>query len=368
MKELGKNIMTFRKKAGITQEHLAELMHVSVSAVSQWETGKTLPDLSAIPILCHVLNVTSDELLGIDFEMREQEIQDVIKTAKEEIFYNHYAKAEKLLSGALKRFPDRFDLMEQLMILYQRKSNDDGNAKAGEDCKKAIQYAEKIAGECPDERRRLQAKQVLCLSYYKAGEEKKAVDVAWKLPSMNGCSENMLCEVSSGRNKVEFNQVRTFLLLMWLFQSMVENSRVKLADGSYNITETEQLEILQKYEDVLYVMFEKQDFGFFHACLQNCNTVMAEIHARRGEKKKALEALKKSAGHAEATLGHDKEAKHVSLFFRGSGYGEFGTANGNNMPAELLKKMEQECFDCLRENKEFKNLTMRLQATAKKND
>lgn len=366
MKELGKNIMTFRKKAGITQEHLAELMQVSVSAVSQWETGKTLPDISAIPILCHVLNVTADELLGIDLEIREQEIHEIIESAKEEIFYNHFAKAEKLLLNALKRFPNRFDLMEQLMTLYQRKSNDDGNAKAEEDCKKTIQYAEKIAEECPDEKRRLLAKQVLCMAYYKLGEEKKAIDIALKLPSMNSCTENMLCEVSNGKNKVEFNQIRAFCLLMWLFQSMVINSRVQFADGSYNVTELEQLEILQKFEDILYVMFEKQDFGFFHTCLQSSNVAMAEIYARRGAKKKAMERLKKSADHAEATLHHDKNAKHQSVFFRGNGYGEFGTANGNNMTAELLKKMEQECFDCLRSNKEFISLTARLQETAGK--
>ena len=63
---LGKNIAACRKKAGITQEQLAEQLCVSVSAVSQWETGKTFPDLSAIPVLCRVLGVTSDELLDID--------------------------------------------------------------------------------------------------------------------------------------------------------------------------------------------------------------------------------------------------------------------------------------------------------------
>ena len=114
------------------------------------------------------------------------------------------------------------------------------------------------------------------------------------------------------------------------------------------------------------ILFEKQDFGFFHTCLQTCNVDMAEIHAKHGEKKKAMEKLKKGAEHAEATLHHDKDTKHQSLFFRGSGYGEFGTANGNNMTAELLIKMDQECFDCLRESEEFINLTTRLQETAGK--
>ena len=54
LNNLGMNIAKYRKGAGITQEQLAEQLSVSISAVSQWETGKTLPDISAIPILCHV--------------------------------------------------------------------------------------------------------------------------------------------------------------------------------------------------------------------------------------------------------------------------------------------------------------------------
>lgn len=68
LKNLGNNIAKLRKKAGITQERLAEQTGVSVSAVSQWEGGKTMPDICTIPTLCHVLNVSSDELLEINRE------------------------------------------------------------------------------------------------------------------------------------------------------------------------------------------------------------------------------------------------------------------------------------------------------------
>ena len=366
MKELGKNISAYRKKAGITQERLAELMHVSVSAVSQWETGKTLPDISMIPILCHVLDVSADDLLGIDAQMREQEVQDILKEAKSQIFYSHYAKAEKLLLNALKRFPKRFDVMEQLMLLYQMKSKADGNAKSEEDCKKAVQYGEIIAEECPEEKRRILAKQVLCLSYHKLGDEKKAISLAWKLPSMNGSMENMLCEVSSGKNKVEFNQIRTCVLLMLLYQAMVQNASVTLADGSQNVTDEEELAILQKFEEILRVLFEKEDYGFFHTCLQDCSLRKARIYAKNGDKRLAMKELLKSADHAEATLEFDKEARHVSLFFRGNGYGEFGTANGNNMTAELLEKMKDESFDPMRRQKDFQTLIKRLSETAGK--
>lgn len=113
------------------------------------------------------------------------------------------------------------------------------------------------------------------------GDEKKAISLAWKLPSMNGSMENMLCEVSSGKNKVEFNQIRTCVLLMLLYQAMVQNASVTLADGSQNVTDEEELAILQKFEEILRVLFEKEDYGFFHTCLQSSFGAMATGNLER---------------------------------------------------------------------------------------
>ena len=68
LNNLGNTIAKLRKSSEITQEQLAEQLGVSVSAVSQWENGKTMPDISAIPVLCHIFDVSSDQLLGIDHE------------------------------------------------------------------------------------------------------------------------------------------------------------------------------------------------------------------------------------------------------------------------------------------------------------
>ncbi len=63
---ISENIKNNRKKAGYTQETLAEKLNVSVSAVSQWESGKTIPDISIIPTLCHLFQISSDVLLDIN--------------------------------------------------------------------------------------------------------------------------------------------------------------------------------------------------------------------------------------------------------------------------------------------------------------
>ena len=63
---LGKNIKTFRKNKGLTQEELAELLNITPQAVSKWESENGLPDVSMLIPLAQVLGVTTDTLLGYD--------------------------------------------------------------------------------------------------------------------------------------------------------------------------------------------------------------------------------------------------------------------------------------------------------------
>lgn len=63
---LGKNIKTFRKNKGLTQEELAELLNITPQAVSKWESENGLPDVSMIIPLAKVLGITTDALLGYD--------------------------------------------------------------------------------------------------------------------------------------------------------------------------------------------------------------------------------------------------------------------------------------------------------------
>ena len=61
--DCGKFIAELRKNKRITQTELADLLKVSNSAISRWETGEGYPDISIFPRLAEILNVTVDELL-----------------------------------------------------------------------------------------------------------------------------------------------------------------------------------------------------------------------------------------------------------------------------------------------------------------
>ncbi|TWH58106.1 Xre family transcriptional regulator [Desulfitobacterium sp. LBE] len=62
--ELAKNICRYRKEKGLTQEELARKLGVTFQAVSKWETAQTLPDITLLPGLSQLLDISIDKLLG----------------------------------------------------------------------------------------------------------------------------------------------------------------------------------------------------------------------------------------------------------------------------------------------------------------
>lgn len=60
----GKKIADARKAKNMTQMELADLLGISYQAVSNWERGNSMPDISKLPELSELLDVSVDEILG----------------------------------------------------------------------------------------------------------------------------------------------------------------------------------------------------------------------------------------------------------------------------------------------------------------
>lgn len=65
---IGDNIAKWRKEQGITQDQLAEKLSVSAQAVSKWENGVSLPDITLLPQLATLFEVTLDQLFSREAE------------------------------------------------------------------------------------------------------------------------------------------------------------------------------------------------------------------------------------------------------------------------------------------------------------
>ena len=63
MNAVGKNLKQLRQREKLTQDALAERLHVTRQAVSSWETGKTQPDIETLTTLAEALNADVRELI-----------------------------------------------------------------------------------------------------------------------------------------------------------------------------------------------------------------------------------------------------------------------------------------------------------------
>ena len=76
---IGKRIAALRREKGLKQDDLAQMLEVSPQAVSKWENDQTCPDISLLPKLAKILQISVDELLS-----GKQELRPVVTLVPEE--------------------------------------------------------------------------------------------------------------------------------------------------------------------------------------------------------------------------------------------------------------------------------------------
>lgn len=96
-KKIGATISMLRNNKKLTQSELGERLGVSFQAVSKWEIGETLPDISILPALADILETSIDYILrcgerGFTFKGK-MKVSDMIDGL------NHIKKAGELLGS-----------------------------------------------------------------------------------------------------------------------------------------------------------------------------------------------------------------------------------------------------------------------------
>ena len=79
--KIGKFILQLRKEKGMTQKELAEKLGVTDRAISKWENGRGMPELSLMKALCDELGISVNELLSgekIESEKYQEKFEENI--------------------------------------------------------------------------------------------------------------------------------------------------------------------------------------------------------------------------------------------------------------------------------------------------
>lgn len=64
---IGLKIKLLRKQHHITQKDLAKSLCVTSQAISKWENGKNMPDITVLPMVARIFGISMDELFDYHF-------------------------------------------------------------------------------------------------------------------------------------------------------------------------------------------------------------------------------------------------------------------------------------------------------------
>ena len=92
---LGEKLKNIRKRFGLSQESLAEIMNVSRQAITKWESDEGIPDVSNLQELSKVFNLTVDYLLDNDNSLPALSMKKELDKNKYEMNWNGFVQIIK---------------------------------------------------------------------------------------------------------------------------------------------------------------------------------------------------------------------------------------------------------------------------------
>ena len=99
--KFGKYLQKMRNAKDLTQSQLAESLHVSTSAVSKWERGICLPEVTKFENIAEILDVSLLELMRCGEVSENKVIIQASETVKDTIKISMTQTREKIIRGVL---------------------------------------------------------------------------------------------------------------------------------------------------------------------------------------------------------------------------------------------------------------------------
>ncbi len=344
---IGSNIKILRREREMTQEQLAQCLGITANAVSQWECDRTAPDISQLPILARVLQVTTDRLLGIDFSRDEQEIGRILEQSLACNRTGQFEKSVEIVRDGLKQYPRSYQLMARLAegLLAMRGSEQEME-----------RLCDKILKECTESGPRDQAYRLKILLYGKRGKYDEIMEMAKDLPHIWVSQEEIRMRWNTDTDEERHTELVRYAKM---YVGSLTTSLCKIANLPC-YTPAEKIRIHEQIIDLIKVMYPQGDYLSQAAIVASAYYNVASLYVQLGEYKQALAALEQVCRYSVYCDNHD--GIYTSTAFRGCQTGRMHTEERSYCGefAALLGK--DSAFDALRETPGYAQVMKRLVA------
>ena len=362
---IGTTIKRLRREKDITQEQLAEYLGITSRAISQWECDRTAPDISQIPALCHIFDVSSDVLLGIDIEKTNEEIKRYLTEAAELGNQGKGSERTALLREANKKFPRDYKIMyclaNSLVCEFSRKGIKEYD--------EVFDLCNRILAECTDSNIRYETIENLGVAYDYAGKKDEMLKLAEEMPRARFSYENFMVYRWEGNEAVKERQKYIEFLLHELLSMITCLSGHRGDDGKMIFSWGERKELRKLELDLIETIFHNGDYQYFAQYAEMVCSFFVTDSFREKDYDKVWYWLNKGADFAIHSDTYDFNVPHTSPLLRGySDGGWIMEAEGNHSQSmlEWLTTDTDEDVSALRSDARYQALVDRLKKVAKK--
>lgn len=362
---IGSNIKKLRRERDMTQEQLAEYLGITANAVSQWECDKTSPDISQLPILANLFEVTTDFLLGVDVTNKKAAIDNICKKAWKLCNSGDKTGAADIIRNALVSYPNSFKMMSDLTIfLYQRAFQQNCSVEEHHSlCEEAADYIDKIIAGCNDMKILGKAIELACTIYPVVGRYDDALHLIADLPEVS--KDEMLTALYRGDKLIEHFKDIICKSVSAAADQIIWLASLYKDDGKPLFDENAKIKLYEKAISFCKTLYEENDYFFDAQILAEAEKNLANIYALRKDSEKALYHLSECVKFVIMFDTYDETRDTYSSLipFGRSPVGINWNNKWNNSHELLMRLNEDESYDFLRINDEFGKLLLLLDRT-----
>jgi len=303
-KTIGEVLKELRKVNNMTQEQVAEVLNVSFQSISRWENGLSYPDITLIPIIAKLFEVSTDTLFDMDTADRERTWGRYEQQYKDYRRSGDLAACRDVMQEALEQFPRDYhflmNLVETLYLFEGGSTAERAEYVNGRYAEKIRTMCERVLNDCRTEQERLRATLLLCRHYTAAGNQHEALRLANGVADFEHCREVLLGEILTGDEKRHQLQEMLLKTVDYAATTLVNIAFRKEYGMTDVLTLDERIEYVHTANALYELLIPDGNLQFFHRMVGWNHRRLCELYLLKGERDAAFEELLKAEQHATA--------------------------------------------------------------------
>ena len=252
MIKLGEKIKSLRKQKNISQEVFANYLGVSFQAVSKWENGNTMPDVTMIPAIASFFGVSTDELFDFNIYEIEKNIEAIVDEHSK-YWDEDKTKAEQIIRDGLKKYPGNDVLLNCLIGVISELGKNDEVITIGKALVESTKYDDV----------RLDAYRIMAEAYKAKGEYELAKEAIEHIPEIYFSNLYVKAYLLEGEEKYEAackEASLSFEHLIWMLEILGEIYLKKGETEKAKIKYSQAINVLKAFENDFNTQYTRSKY------------------------------------------------------------------------------------------------------------